>query len=56
MLKNPYEQLYTHSQPVRVTLESGEIFEDEIKGLNKGHALHMASLNWKGASIEAIQE
>jgi hypothetical protein len=48
------EQKYKHSQKVRIILSSGEDFEDEIKGLNKGHALYLAKKNWEGSKVYAI--
>ncbi len=54
-MKSYHEQAYKHSQTVRVILESGDEFEDEIKGLNKGHALYLAHLNWPGAKVFAIK-
>lgn len=53
-MKSYYDQNYKHSQAVRVTLEDGDVFEDEIKGLNAGHALYLARLNWVGAKVEAV--
>ena len=43
------EQNYPVSVPVRVTWADGMTHEDEIKGLNIGHALHLAHLNWPDA-------
>ena len=53
--KGYHEQQYKHSQPVRVHHRGMKPFEDEIKGLNKGHALHLARQNWEGARIEPIE-
>ena len=30
-------------------MNGGDVFHDEIKGLNKGHALHLAKQNWSSA-------
>lgn len=43
---------YPHTQPVTVTLPNGEVFMDEIKGMNQAHALERARRNWDGATIE----
>lgn len=53
-MKSYYEQNYKHSQLVRVVFEDGSEIEDEIKGLNKGHALYLAGRNWVGASVYAL--
>ena len=48
------ETNYRHTQPVRVTFDDGETFTDEIKGLNKAHAIERAHRNWPDAKIEPI--
>lgn len=48
------ETNYRHTQPVRVKLQNGETFNDEIKGLNQAHALERARRNWEGAEVEPI--
>ena len=53
-MKSYYEQKYKHSQLVRVIFADGEEIEDEIKGLNKGHALYLAQLNWPEAKVYAV--
>lgn len=53
--KTYWEQNYKHSQVVRVVFEDGTEFDDEIKGLNKGHALYLAKLNWPGAEVIACE-
>jgi hypothetical protein len=58
-MKFYHEQKYTHVQKLRVTYfnDDGSVddsWEDAHKGLNKGHALYLASLNWVGAKIEAV--
>ena len=50
------EQRYSYSQPVRVTFHGGkgqfgDSFIDEVKGLNRTHALERARRNWPGARI-----
>ena len=50
------EQRYKHVQAVSVKPVNGEAFEDEIKGLNAGHAYHLAKLNWEGAEITLIDK
>lgn len=46
------ELRYPISLPVRVSC-NGDVFEDEIKGLNAGHALHLAKDNWPNCEVEA---
>lgn len=53
-MKSYEEQKYKHTQLVRVIFEDGSEIEDEIKGLNKGHALYLASKNWVGAKVFAV--
>ncbi len=53
-MKTYEEQKYKHSQTVRVIFEDGSEIEDEIKGLNKGHALYLAEKNWPGAKVYAV--
>lgn len=48
------EQGYSYNQPVRVTFSDGTSIIDEVKGLNKPHALERASRNWEGATIEPL--
>lgn len=54
--QTPYEeQKYRYEQPVRVTLEDGQVFEDAIKGLNRAHAIERAYRNWPTATnVEPI--
>jgi len=53
-MKDYNEQRYTVSINVRVTL--GDMtWTDAIKGLNVGHALYLARLNWPTAIIEVIK-
>ncbi len=54
-MKSYHEQKYKHSQAVRVIFADGDEIEDEIKGLNKGHALYLAELNWPDAKVYAIK-
>ena len=49
------ETKYSHEQPVLVTSPDMAPFQDQIKGLNKEHALERARRNWEGAKIEAIE-
>ena len=50
------ETSYPHSQKVKIKI-GDDIFEDEIKGLNKSHALERAYRNWKAAdSIELMAD
>lgn len=60
-MKTYHEQRYQVSIKVRVTIATlifggveTEVFEDEIKGLNRGHALYLAQKNWPDATC--IQE
>ena len=53
-MKTFEEQRYKHVQLVRVIFANGDEIEDEIKGLNKGHALYLAQLNWPEAKVYAI--
>lgn len=49
----PYaDQNYRFAQPVRVSWPDGTTIVDEVKGLNKPHALERARRNWDGATIE----
>jgi len=48
------EQRYPVVIEVKVTLDDGDIFNDFIKGLNIGHALYLAKLNWKGYKVELV--
>jgi len=51
------DQNYKHIQPVKITFpSSGDVFNDEIKGLNKSHALERAKRNWPNAQIEPIEK
>jgi len=45
---------FPHIQEVRVEFADGEVIEDAIKGLNKGHALARAEVNWPNAKITPI--
>jgi hypothetical protein len=48
---------YKHTQPVRVTFpDTGDTFDDAIKGMNKTHALERAYRNWPGAIIQPIEQ
>lgn len=52
VMKNYYEQNYPVSIKVTLTFKAfGQEWtcEDEIKGLNPGHALHLAGINWPDA-------
>lgn len=57
-MKDYYEQNYPISIDVRVTFKTAfglDTFTDSIKGLNEGHALYLARINWEdAASIEVI--
>jgi hypothetical protein len=45
---------YPKTVKVKVTMPDGDVFEDEIKGLNKGHAIGRALQNWPGATVEEV--
>ena len=47
-MKTYEEQRYPVSIKVKVAYH-GHVFTDHIKGLNPGHALYLARLNWPGA-------
>ncbi len=54
-MKGFYEQKYKCIVAVRVKYDFMDWFEDEIKGLNDGHALYLARVNWPGAIVEKIE-
>ena len=37
---------------MKVTWPDGQVHEDEVRGLNSGHALFRARSNWEGAKVE----
>lgn len=49
--KGYFETAYRHEQKVRVKFPGEKAFSDQIKGLNKPHALERARRNWPGAKI-----
>ena len=56
-MKSFDEQKYTCTIKVQITFEdSNDIYTDEIKGLNPGHALYLARLNWPDASAIEITQ
>lgn len=46
------EEKYATSLPVKAYTEPGVPFYDEIKGMNKGHALWRAKDNWAGSEVQ----
>lgn len=57
MAKSFHEQNYPVAIVVRVYHPDLEMrFVDGIKGLNKGHALYMARLNWDGCEISYVRD
>ena len=48
------EEMFKYELPVRVTLPTGETFDDVVKGLNRGHAFARARSNWEGLPIELL--
>lgn len=52
-MKSYAEQRYPVSVAVIVSWPDGDEHADEIKGLNVGHALYLARLNWPGATVNA---
>jgi hypothetical protein len=54
-MKTYYEQKYKHSIEILVKYHN-DSWIDGIKGLNKGHALYLARLNWPGAKIIWLQD
>jgi hypothetical protein len=54
-MKDYSEQKYRVSITVRIVWADGMVHVDEIKGLNIGHALYLACLNWFDAkSVERV--
>lgn len=53
-MKGFFEERFPVTIKVRVTFSDGSTHEDEIKGLNVGHALYRARDNWEGAAIEVV--
>jgi hypothetical protein len=45
------EQDYPYTQSVVVEFPDGDTFVDAVKGLNSGHALERAKINWDGAKV-----
>jgi hypothetical protein len=54
-IKGFSEQRYPVTVNVRVTWPDGDTELDQIKGLNPGHALHLARENWPGARVDIIE-
>jgi hypothetical protein len=56
-VKGYFDQNYPCSVDLIVDFGDGDPFEDGIKGLNVGHALYLAGLNWSGATftVTAVQ-
>jgi hypothetical protein len=51
------EESYPYVETVKVFWEDGQVHTDQIKGLNKGHAMQRARANWPDAAwIESIPE
>lgn len=48
--KGYHDTKYPHSQKVRLTWSDGSTDEDEIKGMNKAHAMERARRNWPAAT------
>ena len=46
---------FPHTQKVRVEFPDGDVIEDEIKGLNRGHALAIARENWPDTKVTPIE-
>jgi hypothetical protein len=56
-MKTFEEQNYPCTIEVKVLWSDGDSITDQIKGLNEGHALYLAKLNWESASyIESLGE
>jgi len=49
------EQEYKTTIKVKVKHKDGSTHKDEVKGLNKGHALARARSNWPGAAVVKIK-
>ena len=52
-MKDYFEQEYPYELAVIVRY-GDNVWEDGIKGLNKGHALYRAAWNWEGAEIKPL--
>lgn len=48
-MKSFSEQEYSFTLAISITIDNFT-FQDEIKGLNRGHALYLARLNWPEAT------
>jgi hypothetical protein len=60
MIKTYQQQCYPVTVKVRVTYhgcwaDGGHSFTDHIKGLNSGHALYLAGLNWPSAKTITLE-
>jgi len=53
--KDFQEQQYKETIKVKVKFKDGSTHKDEVKGLNKGHALARAKSNWPGAAVVKIK-
>ena len=47
-----HEQRYPFTLTVRVSWPDGDSMVEQVKGMNKAHALERARINWEGAEIE----
>lgn len=54
LVKNFAEEAYPFTEAVVVRHPDGFTHVDAIKGLNRGHALKRAAINWEGAQIIPI--
>lgn len=52
--KSYFDRRFSTSIRVKVTFPGEEPFIDDIKGLNKGHAMSLARDNWEGANIQYL--
>tara|TARA_R110002096_G_scaffold332972_1_gene526988 strand:- start:246 stop:569 length:324 start_codon:yes stop_codon:yes gene_type:complete len=53
--KDFQEQKYKETIKVKVKFKDGSTHTDEVKGLNKGHALARAKSNWPGSAVIRIK-
>ncbi len=56
MNKSFNDQKYKVTVHVLVVWADGDAIEDEIKGLNTGHALYLAHLNWPTAKTINVRD
>jgi len=55
IMKKFHEQTYPVTILVNLVDQDGENWLDEIKGLNVGHALYRAKINWPALDAEFVK-